>query len=256
MSDELSRRFGKRTEMLQRSRRACEAGTRRAEMGEKRRDETHSPSALFVLERRVAPRRARSTDHRQQHGPLFTLSPISALRSQRILDRAGKTALPNASALQKGIALDLKDIKAVIDLMKQNDLTVFEMEKDGFRLKLQKGVSPDTVMTMPQMALPPAAGAPAQAGVQQGSAAAAEKGGVPLKDVTSPMVGTFYRAGAPDAAPFVDVGAEVNEESVVCIIEAMKVMNEIKAEVQGVIAEIVAENGKPVQFGQVLFRVR
>ena len=70
------------------------------------------------------------------------------------------------------------------------------------------------------------------------------------------MVGTFYRAGSPDAPPFVDVGKEVNEETVVCIIEAMKVMNEIKAETKGVIAEVVAENGKPVQFGQVLFRVR
>ena len=70
------------------------------------------------------------------------------------------------------------------------------------------------------------------------------------------MVGTFYRAASPDAPSFVDVGKEVTEETVVCIIEAMKVMNEIKAETSGVIAEIVAENGKPVQFGQVLYRVR
>jgi acetyl-CoA carboxylase biotin carboxyl carrier protein len=69
------------------------------------------------------------------------------------------------------------------------------------------------------------------------------------------MVGTFYRAGSPDGAPFADVGKTVTEETVVCIIEAMKVMNEIKAETSGVIAEVVAENGKPVQFGQVLFRV-
>jgi acetyl-CoA carboxylase biotin carboxyl carrier protein len=70
------------------------------------------------------------------------------------------------------------------------------------------------------------------------------------------MVGTFYRAASPDAPPFVDVGRTVTEETVVCIIEAMKVMNEIKAETSGVIAEVVAENGKPVQFGQVLFKVR
>jgi acetyl-CoA carboxylase biotin carboxyl carrier protein len=70
------------------------------------------------------------------------------------------------------------------------------------------------------------------------------------------MVGTFYRAASPEAAPFADLGKTVNEESVVCIIEAMKVMNEIKAETSGVITEVVAENGKPVQFGQVLFRVR
>ena len=70
------------------------------------------------------------------------------------------------------------------------------------------------------------------------------------------MVGTFYRAGSPDSPPFVDVGKPVTDDTVVCIIEAMKVMNEIKAEVSGTIAEVVAENGKPVQFGQVLFRVR
>ena len=70
------------------------------------------------------------------------------------------------------------------------------------------------------------------------------------------MVGTFYRAGSPDSSPFIEVGKTVNEDSVVCIIEAMKVMNEIKAETSGVIAEVIAENGKPVQFGQVLFRVR
>jgi acetyl-CoA carboxylase biotin carboxyl carrier protein len=80
--------------------------------------------------------------------------------------------------------------------------------------------------------------------------------GPALREIVSPMVGTFYRAGSPESPPFVDVGKEVTEETVVCIIEAMKVMNEIKAETKGVIAEIVAESGRPVQFGQVLFRVR
>jgi acetyl-CoA carboxylase biotin carboxyl carrier protein len=146
--------------------------------------------------------------------------------------------------------LDLKDIKAVIDLMKKNDLSVFEMEKDGFRLKLQKGAGEQTVFTTPAPAAPPPAAASSAA-----SAAAAEKTEA-LKDIISPMVGTFYRAGSPETPAFVDVGKEVSEETVVCIIEAMKVMNEIKAETKGVIAEIVAENGKPVQFGQVLFRVK
>jgi len=152
--------------------------------------------------------------------------------------------------------LELKDIKAVIDLMKKNDLSVFEMEKDGFKLKLQKGAGDQTVFTAP----PVAATAPAPASAESPATAApaappAEKGGA-LKDILSPMVGTFYRASSPEAPPFVDVGKEVTEETVVCIIEAMKVMNEIKAETKGVIAEVVAEGGKPVQFGQVLFRVR
>jgi acetyl-CoA carboxylase biotin carboxyl carrier protein len=148
--------------------------------------------------------------------------------------------------------LELKDIKAVIDLMRKNDLSVFEMEKNGFRLKLQKGSGDLPVFT--QTAAPPATAAPAIAPAET-AGAAAEKSSA-LKDIVSPMVGTFYRANSPDSPSFVDIGKEVSEESVVCIIEAMKVMNEIKAETKGVIAEIVAENGKPVQFGQVLFRVK
>lgn len=139
--------------------------------------------------------------------------------------------------------------------MKKNDLSVFEMEKDGFRLKLQKGAGEQTVYAQPApvTSAPP----PAAASSSAATAAAAETANKEaLKDVVSPMVGTFYRAGSPEAPPFVDVGKEVSEETVVCIIEAMKVMNEIKAETKGVIAEIVAENGRPVQFGQVLFRVK
>jgi acetyl-CoA carboxylase biotin carboxyl carrier protein len=149
--------------------------------------------------------------------------------------------------------LELKDIKAVIDLMRKNDLSVFEMEKDGFRLKLQKGSGDQPVCSQPATAAPPAATVPATAAGETASALAKS---APLKDIVSPMVGTFYRANSPDSPAFVEVGKEVSEESVVCIIEAMKVMNEIKAETKGVIAEIVAENGKPVQFGQVLFRVK
>jgi acetyl-CoA carboxylase biotin carboxyl carrier protein len=147
--------------------------------------------------------------------------------------------------------LELKDIKAVIDLMKKNDLSVFEMEKDGFKLKLQKGAGDQTVFAAP----PAASTAPAAAPPTPAPPPQAAQGGA-LKDIVSPMVGTFYRAGSPESPPFVDVGKEVTEETVVCIIEAMKVMNEIKAETKGVIAEVVAEGGKPVQFGQVLFRVK
>ena len=149
--------------------------------------------------------------------------------------------------------MDLKDIKAIVDLMKENDLSAFEMEKDGFKLKLQKGPGEQTIIS--PIPIPAAAGA-----LPAASAVSAPVEKVPdkshLKEIVSPMVGTFYRAGAPDAASFVDVGAQVTEDTVVCIIEAMKVMNEIKAETSGIIAEVVAENGKPVQFGQVLFRVR
>ena len=144
-------------------------------------------------------------------------------------------------------AKDIKEIKAVIDLMKKHDLAVFEIEKEGFRLKLQRGAS------APQATI----AAPAASVVSPRAASAAKPiESVSMKEIVSPMVGTFYRAASPDAPSFVEVGKPVTEETVVCIIEAMKVMNEIKAETSGVIAEVLAENGKPVQFGQALFRVR
>jgi acetyl-CoA carboxylase biotin carboxyl carrier protein len=161
-------------------------------------------------------------------------------------------------SLNQELALDpkdIKEIKAVIDLMKKHDLSVFEIEKEGLRLKLQRGapVSQSTI------AAPAAAAGPAKAavaGAEPPPPAAKAIESVPMKEIVSPMVGTFYRAASPDAPAFVDVGKPVTEDTVVCIIEAMKVMNEIKAETSGVIAEVLAENGKPVQFGQALFKVR
>lgn len=155
--------------------------------------------------------------------------------------------------------MELKDIKAVIDLMQKNNLSVFEIEKDGFKLRLQKGAGDQPAVAAPVVGFPvaavpaPMATAP---GPSSGETAQENEKGASLREIVSPMVGTFYRASSPEAPPFVDVGHEVNEDTVVCIIEAMKVMNEVKAETRGVIAEIVAEGGKPVQFGQVLFRVR
>ena len=139
--------------------------------------------------------------------------------------------------------------------MKKHDLSVFEIEKEGFRLKLQRGAS------APQAAvLAPAAAAaeskPTVAGTEPPAPAAKAIETVPMREIVSPMVGTFYHAASPDAPPFVEVGKTVTEDTVVCIIEAMKVMNEIKAETSGVIAEVLADNGKPVQFGQALFKIR
>jgi acetyl-CoA carboxylase biotin carboxyl carrier protein len=149
---------------------------------------------------------------------------------------------------------DLKEIKTIIDLMKKNDLSVFEIEKEGFRLKLQRGASGQAAAAGPlQTAVGPKA---ATAGSEAAPALPKPIESVQLREIVSPMVGTFYRAASPEASAFVDVGKTVTEETVVCIIEAMKVMNEIKAETNGVIAEVVAENGKAVQFGQVLFKVR
>jgi acetyl-CoA carboxylase biotin carboxyl carrier protein len=150
-------------------------------------------------------------------------------------------------------AKDIKEIKAVIDLMKKHDLSVFEIEKEGFRLKLQRGTSaPQATVAVP--AAPTVSPKAAPTGEPPPAAKPIES--VPMKEIVSPMVGTFYRAASPDTPSFVEVGKPITEETVVCIIEAMKVMNEIKAETSGVIAEVLAENGKPVQFGQALFKVR
>jgi acetyl-CoA carboxylase biotin carboxyl carrier protein len=150
--------------------------------------------------------------------------------------------------------LDLDDIKAIIDLMKQNDLAVFKLEREGFKLELeaQRPVAPIIAAALPPAPVPTQS-VPANV---TGSSAAAGEEKSKLKEIVSPMVGTFYRAPSPDSAPYVQPGQEINEESVVCIIEAMKVMNEIKAELRGIIVEALVENGTAVQFGQPLFRVK
>jgi len=147
--------------------------------------------------------------------------------------------------------VDLKDIKAIIDLMKKNSISEFELERQDFKIKLKRGsnavVYPDEAVVT---AYAPAAVAPAAA------PPAVAAGGSSDLEIKSPMIGTFYRAPSPEAGNYVEVGAEVNADTVVCIIEAMKVMNEIKAEVKGVITQVLMENAKPVEFGQPLFKIR
>ena len=136
--------------------------------------------------------------------------------------------------------------------MRRNDLSVFKLEQEAFKITLKRGSEP--VFTTTAISAPApvaAAAAPAPA-----AAPAALPAGEKLKDITSPMVGTFYSSASPDAQAFAKPGTELTNDSVVCIIEAMKVMNEIKAEASGTVVEVVAENGKPVQYGQVLFRIR
>jgi acetyl-CoA carboxylase biotin carboxyl carrier protein len=151
--------------------------------------------------------------------------------------------------------LELKDIKLIIDLMKKNDLSVFKMEREGFKIVLERGTTGGYTVVAP---VPAALAAPLPA---PAAAAPSLTGATPAKvaeghEITSPMVGTFYEAASPESPPYIKVGDTVSEETVVCIIEAMKVMNEIKAETTGVVTEVLAQNGKPVQFGQPLFRVK
>jgi acetyl-CoA carboxylase biotin carboxyl carrier protein len=150
--------------------------------------------------------------------------------------------------------LDLKDIKAIIDLMKKNDLAVFKLEKEGFKLELEAHRPPaPLIAAVPSHQVVTAAAVPSPS--THAPSVAPEKKPA-FKEIASPMVGTFYRAPSPDSAPYVQEGQHITEETVVCIIEAMKVMNEIKAEVEGVITEVLIENGTAVQFGQPLFRVK
>lgn len=153
--------------------------------------------------------------------------------------------------------MDLKDIKAIINLMRKNSVSEFELEKQDFKIRLKRGgnggnpvVQYDEAPVVALPALPPTS----------------PPGTTPVPpvvtpttneiEIKSPMIGTFYRAPSPESGNYVEVGTEVNADSVVCIIEAMKVMNEIKAEVKGTITQVLLENAKPVEFGQPLFKVR
>jgi acetyl-CoA carboxylase biotin carboxyl carrier protein len=152
--------------------------------------------------------------------------------------------------------VDLKDIKAIIDLMKKNSVTEFELEKQDFKIRLKRGANGGGAIASyedpPAMALAqPPSGIPATIAPLQPPVPASNE-----LEIKSPMIGTFYRAPSPEAAPYVEVGMEVNPDTVVCIIEAMKVMNEIKAEAKGTITQVMVENTKPVEFGQPLFKLR
>jgi len=139
--------------------------------------------------------------------------------------------------------MDLKELKALLRLMEGADLEELEVQEGDKRIRLRRRTS--------DASLPMRAGVPAQPGIKM--SAAPEASG--LIAIESPMVGTFYRAPAPGADPYVKEGDRIQKGTVVCIVEAMKLMNEIESEVSGILVKIVAENGKPVEFGQPLFLV-
>jgi len=151
--------------------------------------------------------------------------------------------------------VDIKEIRSIIDLMKKNGLAVFKLEREDFKLTLKTDAAGSPIMqtyaapvAAPAAATPPPESAPA--------APAAPAVDPNLVEIKSPMVGTFYATPSPDAEPYVKAGQKITADTTVCIIEAMKVMNEIKAEVEGTVVEVCTEHGKPVQFGQVLYRVK
>jgi acetyl-CoA carboxylase biotin carboxyl carrier protein len=166
--------------------------------------------------------------------------------------------------------LDLNHLRQLLDLVKEHDLSEFEIEHEGLRVRVRKNIGgAQMVAAAPAPAAPvslaaagaaPALALPAQAAAGTPAAEAASDAAadaeIELAIVKSPIVGTFYRSSEPGAASFVEVGATVKKGDVLCIIEAMKLMNEIDSEYDGEVANIYVENGQPVQYGERLFAIR
>lgn len=157
--------------------------------------------------------------------------------------------------------MDIKQIKQIIDLMKRSELTEFAVEDEGFKLKIRRGFNGQPMATQSQVSNLPfvmAAETTPTLSLNQPvpESVTSTKDEEGITYIKSPMVGTFYRSASPDSKSFVDDNSKVTETSVICIIEAMKIMNEIQAEVKGTILEAVVENGQPVEYGQRLFKVK
>jgi acetyl-CoA carboxylase biotin carboxyl carrier protein len=157
--------------------------------------------------------------------------------------------------------MDLDEIKKILDLMRENDVTEFELEQDGVKVRLRKGAGPqwtNHVPLPPAIAYVPPPGPPASPNAAEAASSpltvASED--VDLAIIKSPIVGTFYRAPDPDSKPFAEVGQMVKAGQVLCIIEAMKLMNEINAECDGEIVKVYVENGRAVHYGERLFAIR
>lgn len=149
--------------------------------------------------------------------------------------------------------MNIKEIKEMIQLMNENNLTELELEKEGLKIRLKKNAA-----GFVESALTQEAGSQRTLGPREAAEtkeAVKPEAAVSKQTIKSPMVGTFYAAPGPEAIPFVQVGSQVEIGQVVCIIEAMKLMNEIKSEVRGKITEILVNNGDPVEFGQPLFSI-
>lgn len=150
--------------------------------------------------------------------------------------------------------IDLEFLEKLIQAIDNSSLDSLELERGGTRVRLSKTAAQNVVASAPATAAAPAASAPA-APAAAAAPAAVEAPASNLIDVKSPMVGTFYLAPAPEAPPYAAIGQKVATGDTLCIIEAMKLMNELESEASGTVAEICVENGEPVEYGQVLFRI-
>ncbi|MDA8089807.1 MAG: acetyl-CoA carboxylase biotin carboxyl carrier protein [Nitrospiraceae bacterium] len=144
--------------------------------------------------------------------------------------------------------MEIDDIKALLDLLKETDITELQLEKEGSKIKITRGRF-YTAIEMPEAGLGPRPPAPPQ--IKHGEETGMER----LVTVTAPLVGTFYRASSPEAPVFAEVSSAVKKGQVLCIVEAMKLMNEIESEIDGVVVKVLAENGQPVEYGEPLFLI-
>jgi len=161
--------------------------------------------------------------------------------------------------------MDFDELKRILELVREHELSDFELERDGFKIRIRKGAGGQFTTTMPMVTALPAAAPvspvtpaapPTAAAVAAAVAAADAQEASDFAVLKSPIVGTFYRAGEPGAAPFVELGAMVKKGQVLCLIEAMKLMNEINSDVDGEVVKVYVENGQPVQYGERLFAIK
>ncbi|MBI4520827.1 MAG: acetyl-CoA carboxylase biotin carboxyl carrier protein [Gemmatimonadetes bacterium] len=155
--------------------------------------------------------------------------------------------------------MDLKFLRGLIRALDESGLDSIEITRGGTRVRLARTPAPNAMVEQGDRSAGTNTGVggnPAAPAGQSGVALDVQATGSPTSDVVSPMVGTFYRAPAPDALPYVEVGSRVSKGDTLCMIEAMKLMNELESEIDGTVAEICVENAEPVEYGQVLFRIR
>jgi len=180
-----------------------------------------------------------------------------------VTTRRGRNRSPVESSNQPGASVNMDELRELIALLHDNGLAELELERDNFRVRLRREgafvSAPYHVESAPPHAsrsastAPAATSSPAHPGAQAETAASEDQD---LHIIPSPIVGTFYRSPSPNADPFVKIGSNVAPETVVCIIEAMKLMNEIQSEMTGEVAKIYVENGQPVEYGQPLFGIK
>ena len=155
--------------------------------------------------------------------------------------------------------MEFEDIERILELVRQHDLAEFELERDGLKLRVRKasaGAAPPQAAASPALPAAPASPAPAPSAPPPTASAPEEAEAVDLAVVKSPIVGTFYRAPEPGSPSFVEIGDRVKKDQVLCIIEAMKLMNEITSEYDGELVSAYVENGKAVQYGERLFAIK